>query len=227
MADFPVDYSAHDAAYQRLKSKGSVGWSAPDEYLRMWECVSPALTAMKSNACPRVLELGCGAGNFSIFTARAGFAVTGIDISPTAVLWARHSAQSDGIRAEFIEGNVVDLAQFEDEAFDAVVDGHCLHCIVGNDRCRCLKSVHRVLKPQGIFVVLTMCGEVRDERIKNSFDAASGLVIVSGRPTRYIGSAESIGDELRAVGFTIESLAVHPRKSDDEQDDLVVYCRKP
>jgi len=106
-------------------------------------------------------------------------------------------------------------------------DGHCLHCVTGPDRLRCLNAIYRVLKPGGVFIVLTMCGEVRDKRIKASYDEPSGLVFVNGRATRYIGSAEAIGIELEAVGFVIESLTVHPRKNNHEQDDLVAYCRKP
>lgn len=226
MSILPVDYSSHDAVYRRLKSSGSLGWSNSDEYQRMWKCAAPALLSLKSQATPSVLELGCGAGNFSMLMERAGLVVTGIDISRTAIRWAQESANEQNARARFVVGNVVDLNDFGDETFDTVVDGHCLHCIVGPDRARCLSSVRRVLKRGGIFVVLTMCGEVRDERIRASYDEASGVVIVDGRPTRYIGSAEAIVEELETAGFEIESLTLHARKSDQDQDDLVAYCRK-
>lgn len=46
-------------------------------------------------------------------------------------------------------------------------------------------------------------------------------------PRTRIGTADAVAGELAVTGFAIEQLTVHPRKTDDDQDDLVVYCRKP
>lgn len=89
----------------------------------------------------RMLEIGCGAGNFSVMLAQHGYTVTGVDISPTAVDWAKERARSTNTVVVFRVDNVLTLSTCGDAMFDVVVDGHCLHCIIGDDRARCLESV--------------------------------------------------------------------------------------
>lgn len=122
---------------------------------------------------------------------------------------------------------MVSLESCPDHSFDAVIDGHCLHCIIGQDRQRCLAAVARVLKPDGIFVVLTMCGDVLSERTRSFFDPRTRTIVVNGRPTRYIGTAQDILSEMEAAGFVIETARIAPRRERDEQDDLIVTARKP
>lgn len=99
----------------------------------------------------KVLEIGCGAGDVSLLFAERGFQVSGIDISATAIEWAKEKASNARLKANFEVGDVTNLGRWEDGTFDIVVDGHCLHCIIGDDRSEVLKETYRVLKPNGIF----------------------------------------------------------------------------
>lgn len=49
----------------------------------------------------RVLELGCGYGNDSIFLAKNDFEVTAIDISKRAVTEAKKRAKKAGVKIRF------------------------------------------------------------------------------------------------------------------------------
>jgi SAM-dependent methyltransferase len=72
----------------------------------------------------RVLEVGAGAGRFTIELARLGARVTVVDISPEQLrLNEEHLAEAgleDGVEARHL-ADVLDLSRFEDGAFDAVV----------------------------------------------------------------------------------------------------------
>jgi SAM-dependent methyltransferase len=193
----------------------------------MLALVGPALPPVGADSSPWVLEIGCGAGNFSILLAQRGYAVTGVDISTTGVDWANEQAREGGVDAGFRVDNVVELSSCRDATFDAVVDGHCLDCIIGDDRVRCLQAVRRVLKPGGVLVVLTMCGEVLDEGILPLFDPVTKVVVVADRPTRYIGSVDTIVAEVGCAGFDVDTVHVETRKRVAEQDDLVIRARKP
>jgi 2-polyprenyl-3-methyl-5-hydroxy-6-metoxy-1,4-benzoquinol methylase len=47
------------------------------------------------------LDLGCGTGTHSIYLAQQGFAVTGVDLSPTAIRRVRAKADQAKVKPEF------------------------------------------------------------------------------------------------------------------------------
>jgi len=51
----------------------------------------------------KTLEIGCGSGNDSIFLARHGFTLTGIDVSKIALDRAEDKAAEAGVKPEFIQ----------------------------------------------------------------------------------------------------------------------------
>ena len=224
----PADYALHDKTYRHLRERNALGWDTEaDGYIDMLSLVEPALPALLEGTPQHVLELGCGAGNLSVLMARRGYSVIGVDIAPTAVDWAIERATENKVSAQFRVDNVLTLSTCNDASMDVVIDGHCLHCIIGEDRARCLAAVLRVLKPGGMFVVLTMCGDVANPRMLATFDPATRTTVHAGRATRYIGEADAIVAEVAAAGFRVDKFEIISRKDSDELDDLVVYALKP
>jgi hypothetical protein len=86
--------------------------------------------------------------------------------------------------------------------------------------------VHRVLRPDGLFIVATMCGPVLDERLRRQFDPLTSAIVSDGRPTRHIGLAGDIEAEVTRAGFAVLSARVEPRRSRSDQDDLYLLARK-
>jgi ubiquinone/menaquinone biosynthesis C-methylase UbiE/LmbE family N-acetylglucosaminyl deacetylase len=100
----------------------------------------------------RILELGCGAGEFSANLIRRGFIVIGTDISEKMLELARKNCADIGL-----EGNAVfqlgDVEQLDlpDDSFDVVIAiGQIEH--VSWDRWA-LQEIHRVLKPGGYLIM--------------------------------------------------------------------------
>ena len=50
-----------------------------------------------------VLELGCGEGHIARLLAGKGYRVTGVDISPTAIQWAKEKTLDTGLHVEYLE----------------------------------------------------------------------------------------------------------------------------
>ena len=75
--------------------------------------------------------------------------------------------------------------------------------------------------------MLTMCGEVFNQRVLQTFDPVKRVTLRDGLPTRYIGRADAIIAEVALAGFAIDSAHVVARKNADDMDDLVIRATKP
>lgn len=69
----------------------------------------------------RAITLGCGVGRETIYLAKNGFDVIGLDFSPTAIKRARRRAQSEGVKVSFVLDDLTDL-QHVSGTFDLITD---------------------------------------------------------------------------------------------------------
>ena len=68
----------------------------------------------------RILDVGCGAGFFSVLLAKEGYQVTGVDLTPDMVENARTLAAEEKTDCEFFVMDAENLS-FADESFDVVI----------------------------------------------------------------------------------------------------------
>ncbi len=95
----------------------------------------------------RLLEVGCGTGLFLKTAQSAGWEVTGVDISESAVCWCKENLGLDVTCAELPE------LKFPDESFDVIT---VLEVIEHVKRpIEYLQDVHRILRKEGILVIST------------------------------------------------------------------------
>jgi SAM-dependent methyltransferase len=94
--------------------------------------------------CARMLEIGAGTGQDSVFFASHGLDVVATDLS--AAMVAR-------CRAKGLDAQVMDFSQldFPAESFDAVHAMNCLLHVPNAELPAVLASVARVLRPGGLF----------------------------------------------------------------------------
>jgi SAM-dependent methyltransferase len=94
----------------------------------------------------RVLDVGCGAGTNSIFLARAGFRVAGVDLAPKAVAVARGRAARAGLQIDFRVADALRLP-FPATSFGGAVDVGCFHTFDPPVRPAFAWELGRVLRP--------------------------------------------------------------------------------
>lgn len=100
----------------------------------------------------RVIEFGCGAGNYVIYLAGKGFDATGVDFSKPAVEIAKKSASQKGVSCNFFASDVLgDMAEIQ-HSFDFAYDWELLHHIFPEDRETYINNVHRLLNPGGKYL---------------------------------------------------------------------------
>lgn len=96
----------------------------------------------------RILEVGCGPGNFACALAEAGYTVTGLDAYGALVEVAREKRRARHLtNLAFRQGNLAEGSAFREATFDQVVNVHSLY--VQADPDRLLRETWRVLKPGG------------------------------------------------------------------------------
>ena len=223
-----TNYVGHDRVYQKRRAQGKSGWDASDApYEESKQRLSQLLAEGHAPKTGRFLELGCGAGNMTVWFAAKGYETYGIDISPAAIEWARDRARNLGVVADFRVGSVVDLQSYPDRFFDFVLDGHCLHCIIGADRAKTLAATRRVMRPGGVLSIHTMCAPVKPDRFANRYDPASKCGIIQGIAVRYYGAPDEIVAEITEAGLEVLRCDVKPAGPDDPCGDLTVQARKP
>jgi SAM-dependent methyltransferase len=215
-------FETHEAVYARRLAAGAAGWDdgeydefAMRDQLQRWLVASSAATQGA-----RVLELGCGTGALACMLAEQGFEVTAIDVSTSAVAFARSVAGARGLAVQFEVGDACSWRAPAD-SFDVIVDSHLLHCIVGPvERRQLLANLRTALRPEGELWTETMALAQRfaptprrriDPRgiVWERVDDASGCVDTvledgaSWIPSRYIApTADALLAEFADAGFT-------------------------
>jgi ubiquinone/menaquinone biosynthesis C-methylase UbiE len=93
-----------------------------------------------------LLDLGCGAGENSVYFSRLGAHCVASDYSPGMVEVALRLAESNGVA---VEGRVINAMaiDYPDNTFDIVYAANLLHHIP--DPLLSIREIHRVLKPGG------------------------------------------------------------------------------
>lgn len=113
-----------------------------------------------------LLDLGCGTGSHDLIWSRAGLTVTGVDLSETMLAQARRKAAEEGVRVEFLQGDIrrVNLGR----RFDAVTSMFAVlgYLTANEDLEAALLAARRHLQPGGLFI----------------FDAWHGPAVLSEAP---------------------------------------------
>lgn len=101
---------------------------------------------------PTVLDLGCGAGHISFSVAPFSASVTAYDLSAKMLAVVSDSAKQRNHQNIEVRQGPAEKLPFPDEAFDVVVTRFSAHHWA--DVPAAMKEVHRVLRPDGVAVVI-------------------------------------------------------------------------
>ncbi len=97
----------------------------------------------------KILDIGAGAGEYSLYFAKKGYEVCALELSDANIAAFRKKITPQ-MPIELVQGNAVDLSRYEDESFDIVLlFGPLYHLHSPADKRRCIEEAKRVLKPDG------------------------------------------------------------------------------
>jgi SAM-dependent methyltransferase len=133
----------------------NIPWNIFDPPLILVEAVKTE----KIKPC-KAVDLGCGAGNYTVWLAQQGFDVTGIDISEHAIQHARELATLKKVSCHFEVADLLgDMKKFYD-SFDFAFDWEVLHHIIPEDRECYLNNVYSLLRSNGTY--FSLCFSEKD-----------------------------------------------------------------
>ena len=214
-----VDYFNRQDCTKRYVARracGKTGWADENSYRMKEKRIGDFLSRNPLARGSRVLELGCGAGNTTLFIAEKGFDAYGVDAEAVAIEWAKEKMKASNTRATFSVGNIVDLDGFADNFFDFVYDGETLHCIVGEDHKSCLANVFRILKPGGLFLAgANLINEELNEPIELEkgvrFDPRSQCLYHGDVAYYYLSRQQQFLEEVRQASFQVLHIEKTPQ----------------
>ncbi|MEV0032372.1 class I SAM-dependent methyltransferase [Nocardia sp. NPDC050793] len=179
----------------------------------------PAILALERDGWirGRVLDPGTGAGEHTIALTKLGYDVLGVDLSPSAIAYARrNAADKDVPGARFEVVDMLTLADADDDrlgVFDTVVDSALFH-VFGTEpeaRAAYVRGLHRICKPGGLVHVLALSDtepgfgpRISDSLIRESF-AGEGWELEDLVPSTYRGRVtEVVAEEVARLGMPTE-----------------------
>lgn len=130
----------------------------------------------------KILDIGAGAGVYSLHFARQGYNVSALELSDANIA-AFRSQLTQELPIDLRQGNALDLSCYADDSFDIVLLlGPLYHLHSDEDKLRCIREAQRVCKPGGkLFfafisndiVILTMQQVQQDYLLNGHYDKES------------------------------------------------------
>jgi SAM-dependent methyltransferase len=152
-----VDPTSHDPKagekeyYQRIGEVGRAHARAKpfaDSRCGHYLADAGALLMLLKSPPGKILEMGCGSGWLSLFLARAGYDVIGVDIAPEAIELAKQAAVADQVsRVRFVVGDYETAQSAAGGTCDAVIFYDALHH--AEDEAAALRTAYAALKAGG------------------------------------------------------------------------------
>lgn len=113
----------------------------------------------------KVLDLGCGSRVHTLFLACEGFVVHGIDVSSIGITNSLNKIRELGLNAQVSVGSVDNIC-YADNTFDYVLSIGVFECISQQMAYDAINEIIRVLKPNGLALLIFASEE--DYRIRGS-----------------------------------------------------------
>ena len=160
----------------------------------------------------RLLDVGCGSGNYTIALRTRGFSMVGVDISEHML----RSARSKVTDIQWDHGDACALS-YPDGMFEGVVSILATHHI--SDLESAFAEMYRVLEPGGRVVLFTSSPQQMRAFWLNHY--LPSVVVVSERAMR---SYEDLEKDLYEAGFS--NVRQAPFFVDDSLEDWFLHCGK-
>ena len=143
----------------------------------------------------KILDVGTGTGYFAILLSKAGYAVTGIDLTPAMIDEAKALAEKLNLSAGFRVMNAQEL-EFQSESFDVIVSRNLTWTLP--DPYKAYGEWFRVLRPGGVLLNYDAdyAEQIRDDDSQN-------MSVSCDSPYGHVGMTETLAEENASITMSM------------------------
>ncbi len=201
------------------------------------------------------LDIGCGGGYFTRALRKAGYEMSGMDVSAEMLDKAQSAALKEGLRGEYILGDVARDKIARKYAFATAIND-CFNYVESGKLQKAFKNVYGALKKGGVFLFDISSPKKYAEKFRDAvnMDDRDDVTYLSfattdGKQARldvtlfvknedgsyrrldethvqYVHTEEEILSALTAAGFTVLNAEGHLGEDKAVSDRLVFLARK-
>jgi len=159
-------YFDMDPWYLKYLEDGILDWPGYHQSTERM-LLSRIVAAIRLRRPARILDAGCGGGNFTLEYATSEQIVQGFDYSKVAIELAHAKQNPAGV--EFFEADALDLRSYDAGPFDLIVAKDLLHFIKGEDRKDLLENLACALTDSGtLFLSTLVLSDEKDQELQLS-----------------------------------------------------------
>lgn len=123
------------------------------------------------------ITLGCGVGRETIYLAKKGFDVIGLDFSATAIKRARRVAEAEGVIVKFIVDDLTDLKHVNG-TFDLVMDFGAFNDLSQGARDLYMRNVIPLTRPGGYYVMFSFDRMLPPDEVTQRFGGEFSIEVL-------------------------------------------------
>jgi ubiquinone/menaquinone biosynthesis C-methylase UbiE len=150
----------------------------------------------KQRGVKKILDLGFGTGRHTVYFARQGFSVYGIDIAREGLRLTRSWLKQEDLEAKLRIGNIYEPLPYPDRFFDAIVSVYVIHHSEIENIRKLIREMERILVQNGLIFI-----SVSKRLMRKARTIAPRTVIPLEGPDKglvhYIFSKRSLKQEFR------------------------------
>jgi len=134
----------------------------------------------KKQGVKTVLDLGCGSGRHTVYLAKHGFRVYGIDIAPKGIKMTKDWLEKQNLEANLKIGSIYKRLPYKDDFFDAVISTQVIHHERIQNIRKAIKEIEKILKPKGLIFIT-----VRKRKFKKFWPKSTIIEKYGKQKSRY------------------------------------------
>lgn len=178
----------HSGGFDEIYQHGGAPWDVGGPQPALVEAVQ------RDEVSGRILDIGCGTGENTLYLRQQGFEVVGVDLSRHALQEAKKKSAERGLDVPF---HLMDALAVEPGAlggrFDTVIDSGLFHVFADAERARYVRALERIIRPKGVYHMFVFSDKeptdwggprrISEDEIHRTF--WEGWKVLEVRPVRY------------------------------------------